>query len=351
MSSRARGSRGTSPHGTAFPRVPHPPGTRGPVAPSPRVRRGLLRVRECGLSGGASCRASAACSADLLCRPAVLVPRQRRCCGRAGSFSSYSQHREQPVQRLCRVPLGERDELLGGHGAVPVGRRPLPEHAEEGRVARSPCAARAGSARRAGRAGRRTSACGPGRPAAGPAACAASSRCADGRERVRGCGPPERSDHSHSAYFAKPSFSQMCRQSAMVTLLPNHWWASSCATSRSEPRAPVDVVGAERWTGPAPRPGRPVPRRRRRPRTRRRGRARRAPRTAASSRLPGEVAGEPRRAGAPGRAAALRDTAEPGVAEQHRSGTCRSGQADQIAGRRRATARTPRWSWRPSSYG
>ena len=50
--------------------------------------------------------------------------------------------------------------------------------------------------------------------------------------------PPETPDHNHSAYVAKPSLSQMCRQSATVRLLPNHWWASSCATSRSWVRRP-----------------------------------------------------------------------------------------------------------------
>ena len=36
----------------------------------------------------------------------------------------------------------------------------------------------------------------------------------------------------------------MCRQSATVRLLPNHWWASSCTTSRSWVRRPST------WFGP-----------------------------------------------------------------------------------------------------
>ena len=114
---------------------------------------------------------------------------------------------------------------------------PAAQHPEERVVAQRAADRVHGRDRRARRAGRRTSACGPGRPAADPAAArpAAGARRRPVAARVR---PPERSDHSHSAYFANPSFSQMCRQSAMDTLLPNHWCASSCATSRSEPRAP-----------------------------------------------------------------------------------------------------------------
>ena len=40
-------------------------------------------------------------------------------------------------------------------------------------------------------------------------------------------GPPCAAAHCHSAYVAKPSFSQMSPQSFGVTELPYHWWANS----------------------------------------------------------------------------------------------------------------------------
>ena len=49
-----------------------------------------------------------------------------------------------------------------------------------------------------------------------------ASRACQRAAWVSADGPPETADHSHSAYVAKPSLSQMCRQSATVRLLPNH---------------------------------------------------------------------------------------------------------------------------------
>jgi hypothetical protein len=51
--------------------------------------------------------------------------------------------------------------------------------------------------------------------------------------------PPDFSFHIHSAYVAKPSFSQMSCQRVTPTLSPNHWCASSCATiDSSAPNPP-----------------------------------------------------------------------------------------------------------------
>jgi hypothetical protein len=44
---------------------------------------------------------------------------------------------------------------------------------------------------------------------------------------------PASSIHSHSAYVAKPSLSQMSDQSATETELPTHWWAISWAMTKS----------------------------------------------------------------------------------------------------------------------
>ena len=41
---------------------------------------------------------------------------------------------------------------------------------------------------------------------------------------------PFSSFHSHDAYVAQPSLSQMYFQSSGLTALPSHWWASSWAT-------------------------------------------------------------------------------------------------------------------------
>src|SRR5215475_7790654 len=58
-----------------------------------------------------------------------------------------------------------------------------------------------------------------------------------------GVSRPSCSDHNHSAYVAKPSFSQTSDQSATDTLSPNHWCASSCAITVG-PSAPRKNDGA-----------------------------------------------------------------------------------------------------------
>lgn len=40
-----------------------------------------------------------------------------------------------------------------------------------------------------------------------------------------------------SIQVAKASFSQISSHSATDTRLPNHWWATSCATRRKTPRS------------------------------------------------------------------------------------------------------------------
>ena len=74
---------------------------------------------------------------------------------------------EPRLQQVRHVLSGQRDELLGGHRAVPVPRRPVAQQREERARRRSGRAGRAGSARRACRRARRTAARRRGRPAPG----------------------------------------------------------------------------------------------------------------------------------------------------------------------------------------
>src|SRR3990172_3238283 len=56
-------------------------------------------------------------------------------------------------------------------------------------------------------------------------------------------GPYASSSQRNSPNVANPSLSQMCCQVAGVTLSPNHWWASSWATTSSASNpAPIIVM-------------------------------------------------------------------------------------------------------------
>src|SRR5690606_16359104 len=55
--------------------------------------------------------------------------------------------------------------------------------------------------------------------------------------------PPCASSHSHSAYVANPSLSQMSRHCRTVTLSPNHWCANSCTITQVPSAPPAKKAG------------------------------------------------------------------------------------------------------------
>ena len=114
--------------------------------------------------------------------------------------------------------------------AVVLGH-PALQQREERVVAELRGAGRGGRRRRRrsarSRTGRRPSASPVG--SVGPLADCA--RCV-GRRRRRGRAGRRGRSHSHWPYVANDSFSHRSAQSAGVTASPNHWWASSCDSSR-----------------------------------------------------------------------------------------------------------------------
>ncbi len=146
-------------------------------------------------------------------------------------------HVEQVAQVLTGDLLGQRDERVGGARAERVLLGPQvqgrPERVVADLVAERLQGHRAPDVDRRRRTGRST----PGRRSRPPRRSSrpGSHSRRSPRRSPAGSPKPSCSPHSHSAYVAKPSLSQMSCHWSIVRLLPNHWWASSCTMTESPP--------------------------------------------------------------------------------------------------------------------
>ena len=158
---------------------------------------------------------------------------------------------EQAGQVLAGLPLAELHERVGVDRPVGVRPGPLPQQREERVVADGAAAARAGGARRACRPGRRTSA-----PARGRRAARSWSSVV---EPVAVLGAPARAPTARrtprttaTRRSRRTPRAARCRASVpRVRLLPNHWCASSWATSRIASQSRGQEVAPRRSTAPA----------------------------------------------------------------------------------------------------
>ena len=80
----------------------------------------------------------------------------------------------------------------------------------------------------------------PGSPGGTLHSSALAPRVEAGRRSAGRSGRPASSVHSHSAYDAKPSLSQISLHSLTETLSPYHWWASSCTITQMPSRPAVE---------------------------------------------------------------------------------------------------------------